>query len=79
MPVFYIPPFVTDLLCFLIRICCGQCDLYYREVMVFVTAGATVISFLVLLTMAKTRIGEFKGKILCLHCKKCNHSDLVIH
>lgn len=41
-------------------ICCGQCDLYYREVMVFVTAGATVISFLVLLTMAKTRIGEFK-------------------
>ena len=30
--------------------------------MVFVTGGATIISFLVLLTMLKTKIGEFKGK-----------------
>ena len=30
--------------------------------MVFVTAGATIVSFLVLLTMVKTKIGEFKGK-----------------
>ena len=44
------------------RACCGACDLYYREVMVFVTGGATIISFLVLLTMLKTKIGEFKGK-----------------
>ena len=36
--------------------------MYYREVMVFVTGGATIISFLVLLTMLKTKIGEFKGK-----------------
>lgn len=42
------------------EICCPQCDRYYREVMVFVTGGATIISFLVLLTMLKTKIGEFK-------------------
>ena len=29
--------------------------------MVFVTAGATVFSLVVLLTMIKKRIGEFKG------------------
>lgn len=40
--------------------CCPKCDLYYREVMVFVTGGATIISLLVLLTMLKTKIGEFK-------------------
>ena len=28
----------------------------------FVAGGATVVSFLVLLTMLKTKIGEFKGK-----------------
>ena len=28
----------------------------------FVTAGANIVSFLVLLTMVKTKIGEFKGK-----------------
>ena len=28
----------------------------------FVAAGATIVSFLVLLTMVKTKIGEFKGK-----------------
>ena len=28
----------------------------------FVAAGATIVSFLVLLTMIKTKIGEFKGK-----------------
>lgn len=40
--------------------CCSACDLYYREIMVFVAAGATIVSFLVLLTMVKTKIGEFK-------------------
>ena len=30
--------------------------------MVCVTGGATVISLLVLLTMLKTKIGEFKGE-----------------
>ena len=30
--------------------------------MVFVTGGATIISFLVLLTMLRTKIGEFKGR-----------------
>jgi len=30
--------------------------------MVFVAGGATIVSFLVLLTMVKTKIGEFKGK-----------------
>ncbi|CAH3194993.1 unnamed protein product [Porites evermanni] len=40
--------------------CCPKCDLYYREVMVVVTGGATIISLLVLLTMLKTKIGEFK-------------------
>lgn len=39
---------------------CLQCDRYYREVMVFVTAGATVFSLVVLLTMINKRIGEFK-------------------
>ena len=34
--------------------------------MVFVTAGATVFSLVVLLTMIKKRIGEFKGKIYIL-------------
>jgi len=28
---------------------------------VFVAGGATIVSFLVLLTMVKTKIGEFKG------------------
>lgn len=28
----------------------------------FVAGGATIVSFLVLLTMVKTKIGEFKGK-----------------
>ena len=46
----------------LFRACCPKFDLYYREVMVFVTGGATVISLLVLLTMLKTKIGEFKGE-----------------
>ena len=35
--------------------------------MVFVTAGATVFSLVVLLTMIKKRIGEFKGKIYILN------------
>ena len=30
--------------------------------MVFVAGGATILSFLVLLTMVKTNIGKFKGK-----------------
>ena len=30
--------------------------------MVYVTGGATIISLLVLLTMLKTKIGEFKGE-----------------
>ena len=30
--------------------------------MVFVTGGATIISLLVLLTMLKKKIGEFKGE-----------------
>ena len=46
----------------LFRACCPKCHLYYREVMVCVTGGATVISLLVLLTMLKTKIGEFKGE-----------------
>ena len=36
--------------------------------MVFVTAGATAISLLVLLTMKKSRIGEFKGKMCVNIC-----------
>lgn len=28
----------------------------------FVAGGAAIVSFLVLLTMLKTKIGEFKGK-----------------
>lgn len=42
------------------QVCCPLCDLYYREVMVFVTGGATIISLLVLFTMLRTKIGEFK-------------------
>ncbi|KAJ7365907.1 hypothetical protein OS493_002637 [Desmophyllum pertusum] len=40
--------------------CCPACDLYYREVMVFVAGGATIVAVVVLLTMLKTKIGEFK-------------------
>lgn len=54
-----LPGFITFL-----RVCCPLCDLYYREVMVFVTGGATIISLLVLFTMLRTKIGEFKGKVL---------------
>ena len=32
----------------------------------FVAGGAAIVSFLVLLTMLKTKIGEFKGKWIIL-------------
>ncbi|KAL9987295.1 hypothetical protein ACROYT_G001578 [Oculina patagonica] len=40
--------------------CCPACHLFYREVMVFVAGGATILAFFVLLTMVKTNIGEFE-------------------
>lgn len=40
--------------------CCAGCKIYYKEVMVFVTGGATIISLLVLISMLKTKIGDFE-------------------
>ena len=43
----------------------------------FVAGGATIVSFLVLLSMVKTKIGEFKGKRTVFFTRTFLHVRLV--
>lgn len=57
---------------YFLRTCCAGCGPYYREVMVYVAGGATIISMLVLISMLKTKIGDFEGKFFLVVRKSLN-------